>query len=477
MSQEHVSPTARRAVVLGASMAGLLAARVLSERFGEVVLLERDELPDDAAPRKGTPQAVHSHGLLARGRQVIEALFPGFTQAMIDAGGMQGDLQAETGLDAARRRFARGHAGENGLAVSRLTIEAELRRRVRALPGVHLLDSVDVIAPEFDAATRRVVGVRYVSRIGDARGSTLSADLVVDCTGRGSRMPAWLASWGFPAPSEERVNVGLAYVTAYFRRDGALARGPGLDLVALICTATPELPRAAVLIAQEPGSDGVPRWVSTVGGYAGDHPAPTIQGMRERALQIGSPELVKLTHEGECIGEPLRYSFPHSLRRRYERLPEFPAGLLVMGDAQTSFNPIYGQGMTVAACESLALRAALKGGLSGLAKRYFKASAKVIDIPWQLAVGADLALPLVPGKRPWSVRFVNAYVARLYRAAAQDAVVARAFLRVIHLLDQPPALFAPGIVARVLWKSRQAVQQQGRPAAAQAPARTAHTAS
>jgi hypothetical protein len=223
-----------------------------------------------------------------------------------------------------------------------------------------------------------------------------------------------------------------------------------------------------VVIAQEPGEDGVPRWVMGVGGYAGDHAPATIEGLRERALAIGSPELVRLAHEAERIGEVIRYHVPHSLRRRYEKLARFPDRFVLLGDALTSFNPIYGQGMTVAACEALALRDALQGGLAGLHTRYFRAAAKIIDTPWQLAVGGDLAIDAVPGPRPLPVRLVNAYIARLYRAAPHDAVVGAAFLQVVHMLAEPASLFAPRIVWRVLRKG--ARKPSGWPAAAIRPA-------
>ncbi|HEX2541306.1 MAG TPA: hypothetical protein VHM00_09525 [Caldimonas sp.] len=137
-----------------------------------------------------------------------------------------------------------------------------------------------------------------------------------------------------------------------------------------------------------------------------------------------------------------------------------------MGDAIASFNPVYGQGMSVAACEALALQRALAAGLGGLHRRFFRAAAKAIDVPWQLAVGADLAIASVPGERPHAVRFVNAYLARVFRAAPRDPTVALAFMKVAHLIARPPSLFAPHIVARVLWHSRDAAGTMGAPAVA-----------
>ncbi len=443
---------AQRAVVLGASLAGLLAARVLSEHFDEVVLLERDALPDHAAPRKGTPQAVHPHGLLARGREVLEQLFPGFTQAMLARGGLLGDLQRDLAFDVGRKRFAAGVAGLPALGASRLAIEAEVRSRVLALPRVRAVTGVDVLAPRLEGG--RVTAARCAQRQEGAAVQTtehsVDASLVIDCTGRASRAPQWLQTWGFSAPTEERVQIGICYTSTYFKRTGACAIGPGLEKVAAFGAVTNEQPRPGVVIAQEPGADGVPRWVVGVGGFAGDHAPATLQALRERAADIASPELVKVTHDGELIGDVIRYQMPYSQRRHYEKLARFPAGFLVMGDALTSFNPIYGQGMTVAACEALALREQLGKGSDALARRFFRAASRVIDIPWQLAVGGDLSIATVPGPRPLAMRIVNAYVARIYRVAPQDALVSAAFQKVVHMLKAPHSLFAPRILWRVL---------------------------
>jgi 2-polyprenyl-6-methoxyphenol hydroxylase-like FAD-dependent oxidoreductase len=447
----------RRAVVLGASIAGLLTARVLYERFAEVVLLERDALPERPAPRKGTPHAVHPHGLLARGRQILDTLFPGFSDALVEQGALAGDVAADVAVDANGRRFAQGKSGLMALAVSRLAVEAELRRRVRALPGIRVVTDVDVLAPIHDSSDGRVTAVRYRSR-GDARHEQLlAAALVVDCTGRGSKTPVWLREWGYGQVPEERVVIGLCYTSAYFRRDASV-RPP---LAAIIGAATPQLPRPYALIAQEPDEDGSARWVAAVGGYAGDHVEPTLEAMQHRACAVGVNEIHSLAERGEAMGPVIRYGFPHSQRRRYERLQRFPRGYLLLGDALASFNPIYGQGMTAAACQAIALDAALAGGDDGLARRFFRAAAKVIDAPWQVAVGSDLALPTVPGPRPLAARIINAYIARLQRAAVHDPQVSVAFIRVIHLVAPPVSLFAPRVFLRVMFQRARPIDVKG----------------
>lgn len=185
----------------------------------------------------------------------------------------------------------------------------------------------------------------------------------------------------------------------------------------------------------------------------------------ERELATGQTEIAALCTPEQLIGQPMRYGFPHSQWRHYEKLARFPQGLLALGDAIASFNPVYGQGMSVAAAQALALRDALAGGESQLAQRYFRAAARVVATPWQLSVGSDQALPQVGGQRSRLERWIGAYVARVRRAAVHDAEVADAFRRVVHLLAEPPSLMAPRVMARVLWQALRA-----RPHAGTAPA-------
>lgn len=444
---------AQRAIVIGASMSGLLAARILSERFAHVMVLERDELPTTPAARKGTPQVGHAHALLARGRRILEELFPGFTQSLCDRGAKLCDSGSEVKVAVGGRVLARTASGEMGVVCSRPLIEDEIRNRVRALSNVQLMTRIDVMECIFDKPLNRLTGVRIRVREAMealAEDGVLAADLVVDCSGRGSHAPQWLRNWGFEAPEEERVTVGVGYTTAYFERCDAHCN----NVAVVVSQATAAMPFPAVMIAQEPEQgDTRPRWVVTFGGFAGDHPEATLDGLRRRSLKSGSEEISRIVHDAPLLSSITRYGFPFSQRRRYERLRRFPERFLVMGDAIASFNPIYGQGMTVAACEALALRCSLARGLAELHRSFFAAAAKSIDNPWQIAVGADLSIPSVQGKRPFIKRAINAYMRKVFVAAEHDAAVTVAFRNVTQMLNSPASLFHPAIVARVIWQN------------------------
>lgn len=440
-------PEERRAIVVGASLAGLLAARVLQEYYDEVILFERDQPGEAAAIRKGTPHAIHPHGLLARGREAIEHLFPGFTEAMLARGATSGDIGLRAAVRYEGRSLARSPLGVKGLTAGRLAIEAEIRCRVRALARCKLVGGVDVVEPIHREG--RVTGVRWRAGDGTEPLTETAAALVVDCSGRGSRSPRWLAGWGYRRVPEETIEIDLAYTSAYFRRDD-----PHPEIPVIIGTASPEMPWPSVLLAQEPDADGTPRWVAGVGGYGGDHVALDRDAIAQRARASGNPEIAALAEHGVLLGDVIRYRMPSSIRRRYEAMKHFPLGFLIMGDALASFNPVYGQGMAVVACEALTLKAMLLQQREQehelVAQRFFAECARIIDTPWRLAAGADLSLPVVRGPRPLSARLINPYLRRLRRLATGDPVLAGAFIRVMHLLEPPRSLLAPRMIWRVL---------------------------
>lgn len=435
----EVTSTYERAVVLGASMSGLLAASVLSESCRSVVVVERDELPSSAEHRRGTGQSRHVHGLLAGGLRALEDLLPGLTDELLAHGGVPGDNQ----LDCRwynDGRLLRKHASPlHGLAVSRPLLEAVVRRRVLALQQVHLLQSTDAVG--LAVQDGRVSGARVQSRDVGSTPSTLPAQVVVDATGRGSRTPSWLVEVGFPEPPTSTIHIGVGYSTVVLPR-----RADDLDGdVAVVIGATTTVPRGGAALAMEGD-----RWMVTLAGYEGHHPPTDLVGLRAYAATLVSDELAQLLAARPPLGPATPYRFPSSLRRHYERLPHLPDGLVVLGDALCSFNPIYGQGMTVCAVEARLLREVVRSDDPHFGRTFFQRAVEVVDGAWQIAAGGDLRLPVVPGQRSPQVRLVNRYVAQVQAAAAVDTGVGLAFLRVANLLDPPQALLRPAVAGRVL---------------------------
>ncbi|HEY6258074.1 MAG TPA: FAD-binding monooxygenase [Xanthobacteraceae bacterium] len=432
----------KRAIVIGASMGGLLAARALADYYGEVTLVERDALPDGYEPRKGVPQGRHVHGLLARGREVLEQLFPGFTEEMVAQGATSGDIVDKVLWFNHGFYLCNAPSKLLGLAISRLMLEGSVRRRLLQLPNVRFRERCAVLEPTFDRAQGRVTGVRVQFQGGSGGAQMMNADLVVDAGGRGSSSPAWLDALGYPKPREELIKINVGYATRQYRRLPEHLRG----MHGAIIAACPPDWRFGVILSQEGD-----RWIVSLGGYLGDHAPTDDNGFVDFARSLQKPEIFEVVRDAEPLCPLMPYRFSASLRRHYEELSRLPAGFLVFGDALCSFNPIYGQGMTVTCVESLALRECLAAGTQEIAERFFRAASKLIDIPWQIAVGSDLQHPSVEGKRTTQVRFVNWYIAKLYRAAQDDAVLASRFLEVANLMRQPAALLYPQIAFRV-WK-------------------------
>jgi 2-polyprenyl-6-methoxyphenol hydroxylase-like FAD-dependent oxidoreductase len=291
----------------------------------------------------------------------------------------------------------------------------------------------------------------------------LDADLVVDAAGRGSRAPDWLQALGYEVPSAEKVEVGIGYTTRLYRRKPEHAGG---KLAVVVRGGAPDY-RFGVALAQEDDS-----WIVSTGGYFGDAAPRDEEGLRAFVRSLPAHELGEIVGSAEPISSFRAYRFAASVRRRYERLARFPAGYLLIGDALCSFNPSYGQGMTTAALEATALDECLAGGTEALARRFFRAAARIIDIPWQIAVGNDLAHPQVVGKRTPMGRFFGWYIGKLHRAAARDGLLGTRFLEVANLMAPPTALLARSVALRVvrgnLPNARDTASRPERPGLAQA---------
>ncbi|WP_432968615.1 NAD(P)/FAD-dependent oxidoreductase [Dactylosporangium sp. CA-233914] len=429
----------RHAVVLGASIAGLTAARVLLDSFDRVTVFDRDTLPGGPANRRGVPQGEHAHGLLARGRAVLEELFPGIVADLAAQGAVPLDIQRDVVWVFGDRPAPRTESGLAGLCVSRATLEAALRRRVAALPGVTVLDGHEASGLTFDGTQVTGATVRPVA--GGVE-HEVHGDLVIDATGRGNRGIAWLAELGFAPPEQERIDAGTVYVSQDYRRV------PGREDFAAILNAPggPQRPYGGIAI----GVDG-DRWMVTLLGVGpGQAPPTDPDDYTAFAAKLPDPRLHRLLLEAEPLGDPMRLRLPGSVRRRYERLTRLPERFVSLGDALCSFNPAYGQGMTVAVAQARELGRALRHGADGLPRRFYARAAKVIDVPWDMSAGGDLAYPHVEGPRTRRTELINGYVAKVQAATGHDAAVARRFLEVTNLMRPPQSLMTPPMLARVL---------------------------
>ena len=440
----HPTHTRQHAIVIGGSMAGLLTARVLSQHFAQVTLVERDKITDQAETRKGQPHTSHLHGLLAKGLATMVGYFPTLV-ADLTAGGARiadmGQGMRWYTFGGYRQQF---QSGMIGALMSRPFLEWQIRRYVVALPNVTVIDECDVAGLLTNVSKTRIIGVAVTQRSQDNQANSLLADLVVDASGRGSASPQWLVKLGYAQPQTSMVKVNVGYATRIYRRKPGDLEGAELLMVA------PDAPhgKRTGLIFPIEGD----RWICTLGGWAGDHPPTDAAGFMAFAHSLPAPDVHQMLTRLEPISPIASYKFPSSLRRHYEGLQRFPEGYLVLGDAICSFNPVYGQGMTSATLQAAALDTLLQTHTTdiGLWGDFFKAAARVVDIPWQLAVGEDFRFPETEGKKPAGTELINAYVTKVHQATHHDPVVYAAFLNVMNLMAAPTSLFHPKLLWRVL---------------------------
>ncbi len=425
-------------------MAGLLAARVLADHFARVTIVERDVLLDGATSRKGVPQARHAHALLARGERILEELFPGLVGELVTAGAAMVDVVADARWYQPGGYRARFSSGLMSVVVSRPLLEAGVRRRILGLPNVTVRSATAVTGLVTSTDRLRVNAVMIASHHASGQEEALTADLVVDASGRGSHAPAWLESLGFERPEEDRIMIGVGYVTRIFeRRAGDL---PGARVV-IVQPTPPHEKRIGVLLPIEGD-----RWIVTLGGWLGDHAPTDLEGFRAFARTLPAPEIHNVISVAKPLDEGAVYTFPMNVRRRYERLTCMPEGYIVIGDALCSFNPVYGQGMSVSAMEAMELARCLREaspGLRGLPGTFYRRAAAVIDMPWQMAAAADFAYPAVTGQKARGTDLLNWYVGQVQRTATYERGVCRSLVEVTNLLKPPSALFAPRIVWQV----------------------------
>jgi 2-polyprenyl-6-methoxyphenol hydroxylase-like FAD-dependent oxidoreductase len=446
----RVIPRRRHAVVVGGSLAGMLAARVLSDHFDDVTLLERDQFPDTPAARKGLPQGRHVHALLGRGRGVLERFLPGLTEELVQAGAELIDATQDVAWLNPYGWYVRCPGDLRMLACSRDLIDWSVRSRVAALPNLRIRQGVDVTGLIHRLGV--VAGVRLRARTAgreaDGSGTELSTNLVVVTNGRSSRLPEWLFALGYEPPQETVVNSYQGYASRLYRP----AKGFKADWKAMyIQQAPPADPRGSIVSAVEGGL-----WLVSLIGGDGDYPPTDEEGFLAFARSLRSPALYEAIAEAEPLTPIAGQRATENRLRHYDRLERFPDGIVALGDAVCAFNPVYGQGMTAAALGAEVLERWLCGESSrhGLGRgRIFQHElTQATAAAWQLSTGADYQFRTTEGPPQGRIaRLIGRYVAGVMRTATGRPWVRRRLTEVLHLLRTPSALFGPGMVARLAW--------------------------
>ncbi len=431
------------AVVLGAKMDGLLAARVLADFYDRVTVVERDILSMDLTNRRGRLQARLDHPIQSRDTQILDELFPGVMDELATGGVSNwndGDL-SKIWMSVGGHQMTRSGRSPNPPSVSfasRPFLEWNVRRRVRAIPNVTILDDHELAELLVTPDGNCVTGARVVDRRDD-RETTLSVDLLVDASGRGSRMPMFLEDLGYGRPPKDEVMVHLAYACQLLR----IPRG-AVDEHVIAVFPEPGRPKMFALVGYENDT-----WVFGVGAMAGLKAPSRRAEMLCFAADFAPARALEAVRAAQPLSEVTQYCVPSNRWWRYDKMERTPHGLLAFGDAVCSFNPMHGQGMTVAAIEATVLRDCLRQGDRDLPRRFFRAAARSARVAWQTAVGSDLALPEVVGPRPPAMRITNWYLEQVMTAAETDPVVAGQFIRVLGMVDPPARLMRPSMLLRI----------------------------
>jgi 2-polyprenyl-6-methoxyphenol hydroxylase-like FAD-dependent oxidoreductase len=445
----------QHAVVIGGSMVGLMTTRVLADHFDQVTVLERDQLDERPAVHKSIPQGHHVHGLLLSGKQVLSSLYPDFTTTLEQLGA----VRLRVGKDAAiflpdgKAYSLTGTVREprdlgfDFYCQSRGLLEHCVRHCTEALANVRCESRRSVQG--LSAENGSVHGVRYLHPGGT---TSLTADLVVDAGGRGSHVPRWLMELGFQPPEETTIGVDLAYASAKFRVPPYYAE-PERALGFFV--PSPQYPNGALILEIEEHT-----WHLSLVGRFGQYPPTDADGFLAFARSLHTPKLYDLIKDAERVTDIVPHRFPTSMQRHYERLTAFPEGLLVLGDALCSFNPVYGQGMSVAALQVKVLqqllteRAARAQGLGGMALTFFAQAAEVIATPWMLTANFDFMYPQTKGERSPDLQESARYVAAVDALTREDVEVHRLLTEVLQLAKPMSVLHEEPLRSRVLEQLR-----------------------
>lgn len=442
----HCDAIGKTAVVIGAGIGGLTAARAVADFFAQVIVLERDALPESPVPRAGTPQDRHAHGLLGGGLRALNELFPGFEQQLAAAGA----IPYRFGLDVVMEfpdfeSYPRYDLGLAGYYMSRPLLELEMRRCLMRLPNVTLRQHTRALALVGTGDGSAVAGVRCsTAREHD---HMLPADLVIDASGRGALTLELLDQLGIPRPGEDSIGVDIGYASGIF----SIPAGVAPDWLSVrTLPDPPRVPRGGQLMTIEHK-----RWLVTLGSRTDKLPAE-LPAFLAMAKQCNTPTIHEAIANAELEGDNIaRFRFPASIRRHFDRLARFPERLIPIADALCCFNPIWGQGISAAVMEARLLMDLLRarvqeaGSIAALSQPFFAGAHALIETPWRMAAYPDLADPQIEGQRPADLLQELRFRAALRRLAAKDPAVGKLNAQVSHLLAPPSVLATPELLRRL----------------------------
>ena len=417
-------------------MAGLMAAAALSDAFREVVIIEKDELPLGPELRKGVPQGAHVHTFLGYAVEAMHELLPGIMEDLYVAGAVKIRRNHDIWFHDTAGPTPIRDVGIVTPSVTRPLLEHATRQRVLALTNVRMRDATRLKAFETDGE-KRVTGI-LVEASGECE--RVAANLVVECSGRATRLPRWLEAQGLGEVPAQHLKISMGYTSGFFR--------PPHDLVgdrwACLMLAIPPGLRAAYLTPVDGGL-----WLATMYGRGGDMAPRDAEGFVEWARGLAHPIIHEKLARAEPVSSFRTYKIPIGVWNRYDQMTGFPGGLLPMGEALTSFNPMYGQGISLSAGQALALRSALADGPDGeLAARYFAGCHELNRTGWSVMETFDLAYVSTIGECPADIEDRWRMSAAIRRLSEQDSEVHALRVRVTHLLDPSSVLARPDIVER-----------------------------
>ena len=435
----------KQAVVIGAGMGGLAAAKAVAPYFEKVTVFDRDALPDTPAPRAGTPQAWHTHGLLAGGHRALEHLFPGIELDLVEAGAVRMRVGRDMRLEAPGfDPFPQRDTGVDQFGLSRPVLERLCRRRLERIRNIEFSPRKRVTELISSYDDRAVAGVRF----DDARGAsgTLAADLVVDASGRASPTLRLLEAIGSAKPATIEIGIDQAYATTIFEKPDDAPT----DWLGVVHVPTPPGSSRYAIILPVEGE----RWSVSLCVNHGEAPPSDIDGFMAFAKSLRAPTIYNAIRGAKQVAGIARFAMPCSVRRAFNKLDRFPRGLIPLGDSVCRFPPVQGQGMSVAAQQGCVLASLLESRrrcvdpLDGLAEAFFRDIEPLLETPWSVAMD-DLVYPQTRGVRPPDFEARMQYARALMRLAAEDDEAGRIVFEVRALLKPQSALREPGLAGRV----------------------------